>query len=140
MLSISRSLASRVFRIHASLTSTRYYGKKLGLTLTSIGLLSTDINFPSSCLPINYNNSYDSTKNFTIISSVTESNRQWNNDDGRDPEENEGFAWLQKSQQYLHDKMSTEGGRAVTIITAANVSVYLLWKTLPSKFMIRFVS
>lgn len=69
-----------------------------------------------------------------------ESRRELDTDERKDPKEDPGFAWFQKSQEYLHNKMSTEGGRTVTILTAANVGVYLLWKALPTKFMIRFVS
>ena len=71
---------------------------------------------------------------------MIESRRPLDTNERKDPKEDTGFAWFQKSQECLHNKMSTEGGRTVTILAAANVGVYLLWKALPSKFMVRFVS
>lgn len=36
-------------------------------------------------------------------------------------------------------RIDTEGGAAIVTLTAANLGVYLLWKTAPSTFMVRYV-
>lgn len=65
----------------------------------------------------------------------------------KSPSLNEAFeTFVEGAKDVYHDakyavadSANSDGGRAILYITAANVAVYLLWKVIPTPFMIRFV-